>query len=155
MGFIDDVNRIAGAKRDQYSLIQEFGGTVSSTDRIDSYADIFRAMLESGPAPTKYYKCQAVDTATKTWSGFEAEDKGTYFTFSDIPTTGLSYIGYAPIVGEIYNEDGRISLAGLFNGVVEDTDTGEAVVFLAAGTTVSDTVAVIPTGRVEDGVYNL
>jgi hypothetical protein len=48
MGFIDDVNRIAGAKQDQYSLIQEFGGTVSSTDRIDSYADIFRAMLEAG-----------------------------------------------------------------------------------------------------------
>ena len=112
-------------------------------------------MPGTGSMPTKYYKCQAVDTTTKTWSGFEAEDKGTYFTFSDIPTTGLSYIGYAPTVGEIYSEDGRLRLAELFNGVVENTDTGEAAVFLAEGTTVSNTVAVIPVGRVEDGVYNL
>lgn len=103
---------------------------------------------------TTYYKCQSVDTSTNTWAGYEAYDKGTYFTFAEIPTTGLSYLGVAPEVGSIYSSDGRVKVAGLFDGVMTD-DTGDTTVYLAGDTTISGTTATVSTGSVSNGVYTM
>lgn len=111
----------------------------------------------SGASPAKYYKCQSVDTATSTWSGYSAIDRGTYYEFEELPTTGLKYIGYAPETDSVYSEDGRVKIASLFNGLIaEESESGDTVytVYMPGTTTVSDTTMNTSDASVSDGVLS-
>lgn len=158
MGLLNEVLRLESAKQAQYSLLLEYDSPVGPDDRIDAYTDLFRELLaNSGSASvvTDYYKCQAVDYNTATWTGYKAIDHGTYFSFEDIPTTGLTYIGNPPATGSIYSQDGRIHVAGMFSGVVIDPVTDEATVYLSKGTTIAGTTATLSAGTESDGVLVL
>ena len=58
----------------------------------------------------EFYKCASV-SANGTWSGYKALFGERYVTFESTITSGLQYLGFAPSVGKVYSEDGRLSIA--------------------------------------------
>ena len=51
----------------------------------------------------KYYKCTSVDTVNKTWSGYELVLNDGIYVVSDVLAAGLTYSGFTPVVGTVYN----------------------------------------------------
>ena len=83
----------------------------------------------------KYYKCASVNTSEKTWSGYELILQDGVYVVSDTITEGLTYTGFTPIVGTIYNEDTTLTIGTLFS----KAETLEGCVFAANMQTASAT----------------
>ena len=66
--------------------------------------------ISQGGSGTKYYKCAAVDTANKTWSGYELVLQDGVYVVSDTLTEGLTYTGYTPNVDCYYNADTTLTV---------------------------------------------
>lgn len=105
-----------------------FDGTTPQFDGVaEEIADvgIFETGLDEpayngggGGGTAKYYKCASVDTANKTWSGYELVLQDDVYAISDVLTEGLTYNGFTPIVGNVYTEDGFIEVKAYYQGFV-------------------------------------
>lgn len=88
----------------------------------------------------KYYKCASVDTATQTWSGYELVLTGGVYSVSETLTTGLSYAGFTPLVGGVYNTDTSLMIRNYYNSSEDDVVIPvNGLVFYAPLSTASDT----------------
>ena len=122
-----------------------FDGTTPQFDGVaEEIADvgIFETGLDEpayngsgGGGTAKYYKCDSVDTANKTWSGYELVLQDGVYVVSDTLTEDLAYTGFKPVVGKVYNE-GTTILVGMFTTASE---TLEGCVFAANMQTTSAT----------------
>lgn len=76
----------------------------------------------------KYYKCASVDTTSKTWTGYElVYNEAGYYELSAALTENLTYSGFTPIVGTMYNESATFTIGTLF----VPTSTLDGCVFAA------------------------
>jgi hypothetical protein len=66
----------------------------------------------------KFYKCASVDTANKTWSGYELILLDGAYVVSDVLTENLKYTFITPMVESYYSEDGLLQLKDFYNGTV-------------------------------------
>lgn len=115
MSFLDDISRIELAKTALHSVLLKYGSTMGSSEFIDTYAPEFDRLLSQPSATgTEYYKCTAVDEASRTWAGLKAVWNGEYYEFEELPTTGLTYIGATPVVGKIYNSNTTVTVEHLY-----------------------------------------
>jgi hypothetical protein len=64
----------------------------------------------------KFYKCASVDTANKTWSGYELILQDGVYVVSETMTEGLTYVGFMPFADKIYSEDGMLELKDFYQG---------------------------------------
>lgn len=70
-----------------------------------------------------FYTCVAVDTATKTWSGYKWEWQETGYVKLDAVTEGLTFGDrYTPVAGQVYNADAtaRITILCHKQGLVPE-----------------------------------
>lgn len=58
-----------------------------------------------GGASMEFYKCAAVDTSAKTWTGYKAVLIDGVYSFEETVTEGLSYSAVTPKVGTVYSAD--------------------------------------------------
>lgn len=152
MSINTEIQRIQEAKTALYNLLTTHSSSVTSTDTIDTYAGFFTEIIQNSaqPASIEYYRCEAVDTSSSSWSGFKAVNRGTYFEFETIATTGLQYItGTAPEVGEIYSSNCTVHVASLFEGVVA-TAEDEYTVYTPEEAAVTDETLAVSDATVSD-----
>lgn len=75
----------------------------------------------------KYYKCVSVDTANKTWSGYElVYNEAGYYELSDVITENLTYSGFIPAVDGIYSADCTIEVSNFYQGFLLVSPTNMA-----------------------------
>lgn len=74
-----------------------------------------------GGGSAEYYKCTAVDTANKTWTGYLAVLTDGVYAFEATATTGLTYgTAYTPKPDGIYNADATVQITNLWQGSTLD-----------------------------------
>ena len=66
-----------------------------------------------------FYKCTAVDTGTKTWTGYKAVLTDGAYVFEESVTTGLTYSLIVPVVGKIYTDGTTATIDSLYTGKVD------------------------------------
>lgn len=67
----------------------------------------------------KLYKCASVDTANKTWSGYEAyQDEKGFWNFADTVTNLIYGNYYVPSSGVIYDATASVMVSSLFENMV-------------------------------------
>jgi hypothetical protein len=71
------------------------------------------------PGGAEFYKCAAVDTANKTWSGYKAVLTDGVYSFEGTVTEGLSYSVITPEVGKVYTTDALITAGYIYAGMPE------------------------------------
>lgn len=100
------------------NLIQ-YSGAIKAGQRLVKVGNTFMpvgvggafAPGNGGSGSMKFYKCASVDTANKTWSGYElVYNEAGYYELSDVVTENLTYSGMTPVVGSIYNENATLKI---------------------------------------------
>lgn len=142
MSFISDVQRIKAAKEELRKLLVAYGSDVTVSDLIDTYADKFSALLSSAGGSAEYYECTGVDTDSKTWTGLKFTYTVYGYEAEDIPTTGLTYIGFEPQVGEIYDSKALVKVTELYNNAAEIISRYMVSAEASAGSAKTDAEAV-------------
>lgn len=79
-----------------------------------------------GGGSMKFYKCASVDTANKTWSGYELILQDGVYVVLDVETTGLTYSGFTPIVDYVYSADCTIEVSNFYQGFLLVSPTNMA-----------------------------
>lgn len=99
----------------------------------------------------KFYKCTSVDTANKTWSGYELILTDGVYTVSETLTEGLCYSAVTPVIGSVYSQDALIKVGMFYSGFPM-----EGLVFyapLTKASTVAETGQILShTGTLTYGV---
>lgn len=119
MSFISDAQRIKAAADELRKLLIAYGSDISAGDLIDTYAAKFSELLANSSGSAEYYECTGVDTDSKTWTGLKFIYTVYGYEAEDIPTTGLTYIGFEPQVGEIYDSKALVKVTELYNNAAE------------------------------------
>ncbi len=110
------------------NLIQ-YSGTIKAGQRLVKVGNTFMPVGIGGafePSGSggggsdnmKFYKCANVDTANKTWSGYELVLQDGVYVVSDVLTENLKYTFIMPRVESYYSEDGLLQLKDFYNGIV-------------------------------------
>jgi hypothetical protein len=74
---------------------------------------------DSGGGSADFYKCAAVDTSAKTWTGYKAVLTEGLYSFQETVTTGLTYTDIIPEIGGIYTDGTNVCIAFLNTGFPE------------------------------------
>ena len=106
-----------------------------------------------------FYKCASVNSDNKTWSGYKAIlVASSYYYFEDTITENLQYSGNVLEVGAIYNSDGLVKIADLFDGLIKNDEDQNFTIAVANDSVVNEeqNLLVLTRGSVsQDGVLDL
>jgi hypothetical protein len=149
-------------------ISQGSGETDTSTFEADMTALIgedanIPPVLVSG---MKLYKCVSVDTANKTWTGYELVLNDGKYSVSTVLTDGLQYSSVTPVIGNVYSqdalivvryanglfpEDGLVFHASLNGDAPNVAETGQSLATI--GTVTYNTVDGIPCAYFDGNSY--
>lgn len=119
------------------------------TDVFSTYSGYIRNITSSA---MNFYKCSSVNTANQTWSGYKAIFQGSFYYFSEVETTNLSYYGKQLQVNSIYSQDGLVKVSQLFNGIITDANNTLILVLNNSVYDETDNSVQIEHSNVVDGV---
>ena len=142
MSFISDAQRIKAAAEELRKLLIAYGSDISAGDLIDTYAAKFSELLSNSSGSAEYYECTGVDTDSKTWTGLKFNYTVYGYEAEDIPTTGLTYTGFTPQVGEIYDSEALVKVTELYNTAAEIISRYMVSAEASAGSAKTDAEAV-------------
>ncbi len=108
------------ARNNLVNAIRKKGVSIAEDSTINQCANAITLITDGGSVGgMKFYKCASVDTANKTWSGYELILQDGVYSISDEVTDGLQYSSVTPIVGNVYSHDALI-IVKYANGLISE-----------------------------------
>lgn len=144
MSIASELLRIKNAKEAIRAAINDKGGNLTENQSLADYA-VAVTNLSVTATSIAFYKCAAIDTVTKTWTGYKTILTDGVYTFEESITSGLTYTVITPVIDRVYTADALCEIKKLFDGSLIPTEGQVFYAPLAEAKTTAETGQALTT----------